>query len=365
MTEISKNPLKVFLCHASGDKPAVRNLYRQLAKEGVDVWLDEVSLLPGQDWQVEIPEAVRNSDVIIVCLSKKSITKEGYIQKEISFALDIAYEKPERTIFIIPTRLENCEVPKKLLKWQYVDLSFEAGVFSRKGYEMLLKALHARAEQLEKQPPQTHPKDFVDPTYNPIGFQPFLIVISGPSGVGKDSVMLRMQERDLPFHFVVTATTRPKRPNEVHGKDYFFVSYDEFARMIEEDELIEYVAVFNEYKGIPKQQVREALQSGKDVIMRLDVQSAESVRILAPEALLIFITVENEEQLISRLSQRPSETPEVINLRLATARKELMRVHAFDYIVVNRDFKIDETVDEIRSIINAERKRIHPRKVTL
>src|SRR4026208_1695720 len=128
--------------------------------------------------------------------------------------------------------------------------------------------------------------------------QPLLIVISGPSGAGKDTVMQRMQERGLPFHFVVTATTRPMRTNEVHGKDYWFVSKEEFARMIDEDELIEHAIVYGDYKGIPKQQVREALASGKDVIMRLDVQGAETVRKMAPEALLIFITTQNEDELV-------------------------------------------------------------------
>ena len=107
---------------------------------------------------------------------------------------------------------------------------------------------------------------------------PLLIVISGPSGVGKDTVIQRMKERRLPFHFVVTATTRPPRAGEVHGRDYFFVTKDEFAAMIESDELLEYAYVYNDYKGIPKQQVREALASGQDVIMRVDVQGAAKIR---------------------------------------------------------------------------------------
>src|SRR4026208_676605 len=138
--------------------------------------------------------------------------------------------------------------------------------------------------------------------------QPLLIVISGPSGVGKDTVMQRMKERGLPFHFVVTATTRPQRATQVHGRAYWFVSKDEFARMIDEDELIEHAIVYGDYKGIPKQQVREALASGMDVIMRLDVQGAETVRKMAPEALLIFITTQNEDELVHRLETRKTET---------------------------------------------------------
>ena len=195
--------------------------------------------------------------------------------------------------------------------------------------------------------------------------QPLLIVNSGPSGVGKDTVLQRMKERGLPFHFVVTATTRPKRPAEVHGRDYWFVAKDEFARMIEADELIEYAIVYGDYKGIPKQQVREALASGKDVILRIDVQGAETIRKLAPEALLIFLTTETEEELVHRLETRQTETYDELKLRIATARKEHQRIEAFDYVIRNLDFRLDSTVDVIRAIIEAEHHRVKPRQVTL
>ena len=195
--------------------------------------------------------------------------------------------------------------------------------------------------------------------------QPLLIVISGPSGAGKDTVMQRMKERGLPFHFVVTATTRPQRANEIHGRDYWFVSKEEFARMIDTDELIEHAIVYGDYKGIPKQQVREALASGMDVVMRVDVQGAETVRKLARQALMIFITTESEQNLVHRLEKRKTETADSLALRIATARKELNRVEAFDYVIVNREFHLDETVDTIRAIIDAEHHRVHPRKVAL
>ncbi|HEX6269987.1 MAG TPA: guanylate kinase [Anaerolineales bacterium] len=195
--------------------------------------------------------------------------------------------------------------------------------------------------------------------------QPLLIVISGPSGAGKDTVMQRMKERGFPFHFVVTATTRPKRANEVHGRDYWFVSKEEFAHMINEDELIEHAIVYGDYKGIPKQQVREALTSGKDVIMRIDVQGAETVRRMAPEALMIFITTDSEEELVHRLETRKTETADSLAIRIATARKELKRLDAFDYVVVNHEFQLDETVNTIRAIIDAEHHRVKPRKVSL
>jgi formylglycine-generating enzyme required for sulfatase activity len=134
--------LKVFLCHASGDKPAVRKLYHRLRGAGFDPWLDEEKLLPGQEWQLEIPKAVRSSDVVVICLSRRAVTKAGYVQKEIRYALDLADEQPEGTIFLIPLRLEECDVPQRLRRWQWEDL------FHEEGYERLLSALRARAKSL-------------------------------------------------------------------------------------------------------------------------------------------------------------------------------------------------------------------------
>ena len=135
--------LRVFLCHSSNDKPAVRDLYRRLLRNDIDPWLDEEKLLPGQDWQREIPNAVRNCDVVIVCLSHGSISKKGYIQKEIKYALDVADEQPEGAIFIIPLKLEDCDTPERLCRWQWVNL------FEEKGYQRLMLALRARAKMLD------------------------------------------------------------------------------------------------------------------------------------------------------------------------------------------------------------------------
>ncbi|MCX6067691.1 MAG: guanylate kinase [Chloroflexi bacterium] len=204
-----------------------------------------------------------------------------------------------------------------------------------------------------------------DPDFKIIKPEPLLIVLSGPSGVGKDSVLTRMQERGAPFHFVVTATTRPMRATEINGRDYFFVGSDEFARMIEANELLEYAIVYNDYKGIPKQQVRDALASGKDVIMRIDVQGAATIRKLIPNAVLIFLTTESEEAMVERLLARQTETPEGLKLRIATARQELKRASEFDYAVINRQSHLDETVDNILAIMVAEHHRVQQRKVTL
>jgi guanylate kinase len=195
--------------------------------------------------------------------------------------------------------------------------------------------------------------------------QPLLVVISGPSGVGKDSVLRGLKERNLDMHFVVTATTRPRREEETQGVDYFFLSKDEFARMIELNELIEYAIVYNDYKGIPKQQVRAALASGQDVVMRVDVQGATTIRKLAPEAVLIFLTTESEAALVRRLKARQTETAENLSLRIATARQELKRAAEFDYLIVNADGRLDETIDTVIAIIQAEHQRVNPRKVSL
>ncbi|MRR36567.1 guanylate kinase, partial [bacterium] len=190
-----------------------------------------------------------------------------------------------------------------------------------------------------------------------------IIVLSGLSGVGKDTVLKHIQERGCPFHFVVTVTTRPPREGEVHGRDYWFVSKEEFFRMLEAGELMEHATVYDEYKGIPKRQVQEALASGKDVVLRLDVQGAETIRKLVPEALLIFLTTESEEELVSRLKARRTETEEKLKLRIDTAREELRHIGGFDYFVVNPENQLDETVDKIISIIDAEHCRVKPRKV--
>ncbi len=196
-------------------------------------------------------------------------------------------------------------------------------------------------------------------------YYPLLVVISGPSGVGKDTIARLLLEARNTFYFVVTATTRSPRPGEVHGYDYFFVSQDQFARMIEEDELLEYAVVYNDYKGVPKQQIRDAMASGRDVIIRVDVQGADTIRKLVPHATFIFVSAESEESLIKRLRERKSETAEGLNLRIATARQEMRRAKEFDYCVVNAEGKLQETVQLILSIIDAEHCRVHQQPIEL
>ena len=194
---------------------------------------------------------------------------------------------------------------------------------------------------------------------------PLLIVISGPSGVGKDSVVQRMKERGFPFDFVVTATDRAPRHNEIHGQDYYFYTTAEFERMIDEEELLEHAWVYGQHKGIPKAHVREALASGQDVVMRVDTQGAETVKGLLPPAITIFLVCESEEELVARLRERRTESEENLRKRLRTAHEEMARIPDFDYVVVNRRDALDDAVDDVIAIMRAEHCRSVPRRIQL
>lgn len=195
--------------------------------------------------------------------------------------------------------------------------------------------------------------------------QSLLIVISGASGAGKDSVIKRMKERNLPFHFVVTVNTRAPRPGEQHGVDYWFISREEFLRMRDAGELLEHAQVYNDFKGIPKEQVRRALSTGKDVVMRVDVQGAATVKRLCPAAVLVFITTRNEQELIERLKKRSTETPEDLQRRIAELHQELQCAQEFDYVVINPPNQIDDAVDAVLAIITAEHLRTNLHEVCL
>ncbi len=146
----SIGPLRVFLCHSSEDKSAVRELYHRLKSSGVQPWLDEFDLLPGQEWDREIGNAVRSSDVVLICLSSTSVNKTGYMQREIRYALDVADRQPDGTIFIIPALLELCEVPERLRQWYWVSL------FEGDGYDRLMVSLTRRSKVLERLLPQSN-----------------------------------------------------------------------------------------------------------------------------------------------------------------------------------------------------------------
>ncbi len=188
--------------------------------------------------------------------------------------------------------------------------------------------------------------------------RPLLVILSGPSGVGKDAVMGRMRELDVSFYQVVTAATRPQRLGEIDGQDYHFVSIERFAEMIEQKDLLEHAVVYGDYKGIPKFEVRKGLDSGLDVVLRVDVQGAATIRSLVPQAVAIFLIASSEEEMVARLRGRQTEDPGRLAMRIATAREELQRLTEFDYVVVNRDGRLDEAVQQVLAIMTAERCRV-------
>jgi guanylate kinase len=201
------------------------------------------------------------------------------------------------------------------------------------------------------------------PESNPAA--PLLVILSGPSGVGKDAALARLKVLDRPWHFVVTATTRPQRPDEQDGVDYIFLDTETFLKMKERDEFLEYAEVYGRWYGVPRSQVRQGLESGQDVILKIDVQGAETVRGLAPEAVSIFMVPGDFHELSSRLAKRTTESSPEMELRLRMARQELDRVREFDYRVVNRDGQLDQVISDIDAIIAAEKCRVVPRMVQL
>lgn len=197
------------------------------------------------------------------------------------------------------------------------------------------------------------------------GSAPLLVVLSGPSGVGKDAVLSLMRQEPGPFHFAVTATTRPMRPDERDGIDYTFVSEQEFRRMIDDGELLEWAEVYGYLYGVPKGQIIGALGEGKDVIVKPDVQGAATIRKLAPDGLFIFLAPSSLEELADRLRLRMTESSDALQLRLETAQAEMDESAKFDHVVVNRQDRLDETVAEIRRIVDHERLRAPRRKIQL
>ena len=192
---------------------------------------------------------------------------------------------------------------------------------------------------------------------------PLLVVISGPSASGKGSLLAALRELDRPWYFAVTATTRPMRAGEVDGKDYIFLDVDTFLRMRERDELLESAQVYDRWYGVPRQQVRDPLIAGRDVILEIDVQGADTIRSIAPEALTVFVMPASMHELRSRLAGRGTEDETEMQRRLHEASIELGRMHEFDYRVVNRNGQLDDAVREIDAIIAAEKCRVNPRLV--
>ncbi len=192
-----------------------------------------------------------------------------------------------------------------------------------------------------------------------------LIVISGPSGVGKDATLTTMKKAGLPYHYVSTATTRPKRPTEQDGVDYWFISEDEFQRMIRKNQLLEWATVYGNHYGVPKNQITKAFKQGKDVIIKVDVQGAETIKRIVPDAVLIFLMPPSFEELTNRLRQRYGMSSEELDIRLGKAKEEMERVPIFNYAITSYTDNLDRTVAEINTAIAAEKKRAKPRVVNI
>ena len=192
---------------------------------------------------------------------------------------------------------------------------------------------------------------------------PLLVVLTGPSGAGKDSVLNVIKDRGSPYHFTVTATTRAPRSGEQHGVDYYFVSGDEFASMVRAGELLEHAIVYGQEKGVPKAPIREALAEGKDVIMRTDVQGARYIKSAVPGAVTIFVSAPSREELERRLKDRGADTPEQMEVRLRTAAAETDAAAEFDHTVVNDD--LVRCAEAIETILAQERTRPDRKPVDL
>jgi guanylate kinase len=193
--------------------------------------------------------------------------------------------------------------------------------------------------------------------------RPLLIVISGPSGVGKDTIIQRMRDLLPDVYYAVTATTRERRPGEMHGVHYLFYTSDEFDGHLAASEFLEHAAVYGNMYGVPKAPIRDALRRGKDVVVKVDPQGAQTIRQIAPEALLIFLLPPSMEELGRRLRSRKTDDPVALMRRINIASREIATSEHFDYFVINDT--VEQAVQDIQEIINVEKRRIHPREVSL
>lgn len=192
--------------------------------------------------------------------------------------------------------------------------------------------------------------------------EPLIVIISGLSGSGKDTVINRLKDiSTIDFHFVVTCNTRRRRENEVDGKDYHFISREKFLSMIENGEMLEHSVVYDDLKGVPRFEIENAFAVGKDMILRLDFQGMKKIKAVYPQAVSIFILPPDAANWIERLRSRQTETEESLKIRIRTAEKELAQIGGFDYVVVNDE--VDQAAGDILTILQAEHMRSSNRKV--
>ncbi|HEY51199.1 MAG TPA: guanylate kinase [Dehalococcoidia bacterium] len=195
--------------------------------------------------------------------------------------------------------------------------------------------------------------------------KPLLIILSGPSGVGKDALLNRMKDLKYPLEYITTVTTRPRRAGERNQIDYHFITTEKFQGMIKKGELLEYANVYGNWYGVPKQLVKQALESGQDTIAKVDIQGAASIKKIVPQAVFIFLMPPSIEELGIRLKKRHTESSFDLNLRLQTATEEMKQLSLFDYVVYSQRDDIARAVADIAAIITAEKCRVTPREINL
>jgi len=193
-----------------------------------------------------------------------------------------------------------------------------------------------------------------------LSVKPLLFVLSGPSGVGKDAVLGGIKKRGYPLHYAVTATTRPRRKKETDGVDYHFVSRAEFEKMIAKGELLEWANVYGNLYGVPKSELQQAMDKGKDLIVKVDIQGAATIKKTMPQAVFIFLAPPSLEDLERRLKQRKTESGIDLELRMKAAEEEMKSSSMFDYVVVNHRDGIEQAISQIESIIAAEKRKAKP-----
>jgi len=194
---------------------------------------------------------------------------------------------------------------------------------------------------------------------------PLLVVLSGPSGTGKDAILSRLKKSGYPAQFITTVTTRPKRAQEKDGVDYHFISAERFQKMLEGKQFLECAEVYGNRYGVPKEPVSQALEQGKDVILKVDCQGAATIKKMVPQAVFIFVVPPSMEELTQRLKGRRTESDFDCDLRLKKAEEEMKQLPLFDYLVVSQQGKIDLAVLAIEAIIIAEKHRVTTREISL
>ncbi|CAI8372151.1 MAG: Guanylate kinase [Chloroflexota bacterium] len=189
--------------------------------------------------------------------------------------------------------------------------------------------------------------------------QPLVVILTGPSGVGKDAALNELKKMDRPWHYVVTATTRPIRHNEIDGVDYIFMGESEFKLSLDQNEFLESANVYERWYGVPKSQVSEPLKNGLDVILKVDIQGAATIKSLIPQAISIFMIPGTLNDLENRLRTRMTESEEQLKLRLEVAKTELTKLNNFEYYIINEEDNLESTVRQIDTIITAEKQRLN------